>query len=143
MGKKKKAKRHNGVNKSEFIRARPTAKPQEIIDAAKAEGIEITRDAVHKVRWQMKQHELLHPPKEEKPNKWRAKTNRAVVNGVSIEPSEANGNRGLHMLVQDVDEIEEMATAVVGAALGKALAKIVRSEVRAEVRRIMGAGVDA
>lgn len=142
----KKAKRsRNGVNKSEFIRARPTASIDEVIDAAKKEGITITRDAVHKARWQVKTHEALHPKKS-----------RQVVNGTSLvhvkspdaktssrfkTPPVKNGN-GIS-LEADLKDLDAAAEAVLGSSIAKAMQAIVRKEVRAEVRRIMGAGIDA
>lgn len=140
---KKKAKRGSRVTKSDFIRARPTASAQEIVEAAKAEGITITRNAVHKIRWQVKQQELLHPPKKAS-SKWerrfrppKAKNGEHVKdvavksgNGISIEATE-----------EEWKGLDEAATAMLGG-IGAAVKKLVRSEVRAEVRRIMGAGVE-
>jgi len=135
MGKK--AKR-NGVNKSEFIRARPTATIGEVVDAAKKEGISISRDMVHKVRWQVKQHELLHP----KPV--HIKTPKAK-NGAHVKNAPVATGNGfvVEVIEEEWKGLDEAATAMLGASIGAAVKKLVRSEVRAEVRRIMGAGIDS
>lgn len=128
--KKTRKKKRNGVNKSEFIRARPTATPDEIIEAAKTKGIEITRDAVHKVRWQAKAEARLHPVKVKTPPTKR---------GSLIKSVPAKNGNGVD-LVGQLAEFDSAAEAALGATVASIIKKVVHAEVRAEVRRIMSAG---
>lgn len=144
---KKKAKRERGANKTDFIRARPTATPKEISEAAAAEGLTIPVKMVSKVRWVIKQQELLHPTKKPASNKWKAKieaakTKRATVNGVGVQLPNGKGHT-VEDVEADFKALDDAAAAVLGASIGAAVKKIVRSEVRAEVRRIMRAGVES
>lgn len=141
MGTKKKAKRERGINKTEFIRARPTATPKEIEEAAAAEGLKIPAKMVSKVRWVIKQNELLHPTK---PKLVHFKTPKSK-NGKHVKGPPAKNGEGFSKeeIEADFKAIDDAAAAILGASIGAAVKKIVRSEVRAEVRRIMGAGVDA
>lgn len=140
MGKKKKAKRDMSVNKSEFIRARPTAKIAELVEAAAAEGISITPQLIHSVRWAQKQQEALHPPKVVPPKAFKPPKPK---NGVHVKaPPVLAGNITVEDIEAEWKGLDEAAVAMLGASIGAAVKKIVRDEVRAEVRRIMGAGVE-
>lgn len=54
-------KRNGKPSRSAFIRSLPIAmSADEVIAAGKKEGLEIVREMIHKVRWQVRENEKIH-----------------------------------------------------------------------------------
>lgn len=132
---KKNRKAEDGkLSRSAFIRSRPrSASADEVVEAGKLEGYDLSRDMVHKVRWQAKKAnekarntvaKKVHDKRRVKPKTVRVlKANGSKKNG-------ANGG-----MVADLFAEESSLAAAFGASLKQA----VRTEVRLEMQRIMGA----
>jgi hypothetical protein len=117
-------KRDDGkMSRSAFIRSQPkAATADEVVAAAKKEGYDVSRDMVHKVRWQVKTHEKIHG----KPRKSAKKAApKKVAKIVRAQGGELEGLVARAAFATAFDEARSL------------ICELVRGEVRQEMQRIM------
>lgn len=124
--------------KTSFVRARPTATPDEVIAAAKAEGIDISRQLVHSIRHQARFEAKLNGKGKKRAKKAvKAKSaNGHAKNGKGKAPAHVLAkypNMGkTHDTLEPIDERE------VAERFATSIRLMIRQSVRAEIRSVMG-----
>jgi hypothetical protein len=141
-------KQKSKVSKAAFVRARPTASVDEVIAAGKAEGIDISRQAVHQVRHQARFEAQLKAKGKKRKAAKKAATAKVVAKTATNGHAKSNvkvpsavlakypGMQKTHEALDPNDEKE------VADRLALSLRLMVRQSVRAEVRALLGGALD-
>lgn len=140
-------KQNAKVSKAAFIRARPTASIDEVIEAGKAENLEISRQAVHTVRHQQRFEAKLNGKSKKKGAKKRKSAVSAngksllkapdVKKGKHFKAPESvlakfPGMNKTHDVLEPIDERE------LAERFATSIRLMIRQSVRAELRSVMG-----
>jgi hypothetical protein len=133
-------KQKDKVSKAAFVRARPTASVDEVIAAGKAEGIEISRQAVHQVRHQARFEAKLNAKSAKRKSSKKKAAKAAATNGHAKKAPAAvlakYPGMKTHEALDPIDEKE------VADRLAFSLRLMVRQSVRAEVRALLGGALN-